>query len=93
MAKALLDSIAESRRVTIYHEEDGKTLVESRQDTQHIADRARALSYETPGKEFRLAAFIPEADLNKAFVEGWADDPKAWRKWLSEHSVYKVHGF
>jgi hypothetical protein len=91
MGKALLDAIPDSRRLTIYHEEDGITRVESRQDCERIVDHARALSYETPGKDFRIIGFMPEAALNQAFLEGWADDPKAIRRWLLDNPHFRVH--
>lgn len=91
MGKALLDANIESRRLTIFHEQDGVHRVESRQDCDAIVEHARALSYETPGKEFRLVGFMPEAALNQAFLEGWADDPKAIRRWLGLNPHFKVH--
>jgi hypothetical protein len=37
---ALLDVIQDSRRKLVYHEEDGKTYVETRQDTPPSSPRA-----------------------------------------------------
>lgn len=85
MAKsAPLDVNADSRRVTIYHEEDGRTFVESRQDVTPIIEAAKLLSEQAPGKDFRHAAFIPETILNQAMVEGWFHDPKAWKRWAND---------
>lgn len=90
--KALLDAVVDARRKTIYAEEDGRTFIDSRQDCEHIVEAAKVLSRETPGKDFRLVGFIPETVLNQAFVEGWADDPRAIRKWLADNPHFKVHG-
>ena len=92
MAKKLtIDALEDARRKTILHEEDGVHRVESRQDCQHIVDAARVLSYETPGKDFRLVGFIPESVLNQALVEGWANDKQRIRSWLNENPHFKVH--
>lgn len=85
MAKsALLDSVPESRRVTIFHQEDGKTRVETRQDVEPVIQAARILRDQPPGKDFRHAAFIPESELNRAFVEGWFHDETAWKRWAND---------
>jgi hypothetical protein len=81
---ALLDLVADSRRKTLFHEEDGKTYVESRQDVEPILEAARIMADEVPGKEFRHAAFVPETVLNQAFVEGWFHDPGAWKAWAND---------
>lgn len=81
---ALLDLIPDSRRKLIYHEEDGRTYVETRQDVSHIERAASILADEVPGKDFRHAAFIPDAVLNQAFNDGWFHDPKAWKRWAND---------
>lgn len=82
--KTLLDIIPESLRYTTFHEEDGKRFIESRQDVEPIIEAAKILSEETPGKDFRHAAFIPETVMNQAFVEGWFHDKQAWKKWAND---------
>jgi hypothetical protein len=85
MAKALLDADQGSRRLTIYHEmADGKHLIETRQDCTHIVEAAKILSEETPGKDFRLAAVIPQTVLDQAMIEGWFHDKKAWKAWAND---------
>ena len=85
MAKtALLDLVPGARRKTLYHEEDGRRFVESRQDIEPIVAAARIVAGEAPGADFRHAAFIPEAVLNRAFVEGWFHDSAAWKRWAND---------
>lgn len=81
---ALLDLAPDSRRKLIYHEEDGKTFVETRQDVSGIIAAAKILADEPPGKDFRHAAFVPDAVLNQAFNEGWFHDPQAWKRWAND---------
>lgn len=81
---ALLDAFEDSRRKVIYHEEDGKTFVETRQDVDPIIRAAKVISELPPDKDFRHAAYVPEAVLNQAFVEGWFHDEAAWKKWLND---------
>jgi hypothetical protein len=81
---ALLDLIPDSRRKLIYHEEDGRTYVETRQDVSHIEKAAAILADQPPGKDFRHAAYIPETVLTQAFNEGWFHDPKAWKRWAND---------
>lgn len=84
MGKALLDADQGSRRLTIYHEDGNKRHIETRQDCTHIAEAAKILAEDAPGKDFRLAALIPEEVLNQAMLEGWFHDKKAWKKWAND---------
>jgi hypothetical protein len=84
MAKALLDADQGSRRLTIYHENGNEKFIETRQDVTHIVEAAKILSDEAPGKDFRLAAVIPEDVLNQAMLEGWFHDKKAWKRWAND---------
>jgi hypothetical protein len=81
---ALLDLLPGRRRLTILHEEDGRRWIESRQDVTPVLAAARRLADAPPGRDFRHAAFIPETELNRAFVEGWFHDPKAWKRWAND---------
>lgn len=82
---ALLDIVPDSRRKTIYHEEDGKTYIESRQDCTHIVEAAKLLAEIAPSKEdgWRFLGLIPETVMNQAMIEGWFHDQRAWRAWLN----------
>lgn len=82
--RTILDAVPESRRVTIYTEEDGKTYVESRQDCEPITKAASILAEAPPGKDFRLAALVPETVLNQAFTEGWFHDQDKWKAWMND---------
>ena len=81
---ALLDSIPEARRKTIIHEVDGQRFIETRQDVEHIVAAARIIAEEVPDKDFRHAAYIPETELNRAFIEGWFHDREAWKRWAND---------
>lgn len=80
----LLDALPDARRKTILHDEDGKQWIESRQDVEPVIKAAKILAEETPGKDFRHAAFIPESELNRAFTEGWFHDAAAWKRWAND---------
>ena len=91
---ALLDLVPESRRQTIFHEEDGQSWIETRQDVDPVIRAAAILGDQTPGKDFRHAAFIPEAVINQAFAEGWFHDPVAWKRWANDpaNSAFRTWG-
>lgn len=94
MAKALLDADAGSRRLTIYHENGADKFIETRQDVTHIVEAAKILADEAPGKDFRLAAVIPQTVLDQAFNEGWFHDKKAWKRWANDpdNAAFRVWG-
>lgn len=81
---ALLDLLPDARKKLVYHEEGGKTFIETRQDVTHIIEAAKIMADEKPGKDFRHAAYIPEAVMDRAFNEGWFHDPKAWKRWAND---------
>ena len=89
---ALLDMVPEARRKSVYHEENGKTFVETRQDITHIAQAAKIIADSPPGKDFRHAAYIPDAVLDQAFNEGWFHDPTAWKRWANDpaNEIYRT---
>jgi hypothetical protein len=95
MAKsALLDLVPASRRQTIWHEEDGRLFIETRQDCEAIVEAARILAETPPDREtgWRFVCAIPEAVLNRAFVEGWFHDQAAWRRWARERDNRAFNG-
>ncbi len=91
---ALLDIVPDSRRKTIYHEQDGKTYIESRQDCTHIVEAAKVLADVPPNKSdgWRFLGFIPETVMNQAMIEGWFHDQKAWRAWLNNSDNKAFNG-
>lgn len=82
--KALLDLVPEERKQIIYHEESGKTFIETRQDVSHIIEAAEIMADVPPGKDFRHAAYVPVAVLDRAFLEGWFHDKQAWKNWAND---------
>ena len=66
---------------------DGKVVMYKWEDCEPIIEAAKRMSEETPGKDFRHAAFIPDWVYDKAFREGWHNDPKAWKKWANSREA------
>jgi hypothetical protein len=81
---ALLDLVPESRRQLIYHEEDGQTFLETRQDVAPIIQAAKDIWCDKPPLDMRRVALIPEAVLNQSYIEGWFGDPEAWKRWAND---------
>lgn len=81
---ALLDLLPDSRRKTLYWEEDGNTYIETKQDVSPVIQAAKDMWCDNPPLEMRRVALIPEEVLNHAFLEGWFGDPDAWRKWAND---------
>lgn len=85
MAKsALLNLVVPDHRKVIYHEEDGRNYVETRQNVDHIIRAAEELFDSRRASEFQRVALIPDAVFDRAANEGWLNDPKAWRKWAND---------
>jgi hypothetical protein len=84
--KGLLGFDADKRRETIFHIEDGKTFVETRQDCQHIVDAAKVLADEPPDPStgLRFIGYIPDTVWNQAVAEGWIGDKERWRQWMQD---------
>jgi hypothetical protein len=81
---ALLDMVPEARRKTIYHEEDGRFFIESRQDVAPVIQAAKEMWSDKPPLDMRRVALIPDVVLNQSFIEGWFGDPEAWRRWAND---------
>lgn len=81
---ALLNVVEDSRRKVIFHEEDGKTFIETRQDVAPIIQAAKNMWDDKPPLDMRHVAYIPEAVINQAFNEGWFHDPAAWKRWAND---------
>ena len=84
--KGLIGFDADKRKETIFHMEDGKTFVETRQDCEHIVAAAKVLADEPPRKEdgWRFIGCIPDAVWNQAVAEGWIGDQARWRQWMMD---------
>lgn len=89
---ALLDACF--GRQTIYHEEDGKTYVETRQDATHMLEAAKVLAEEPPRKEdgWRFLGFLPAPVFNQAVTEGWIHDKNRVRAWLNDRDNRAFNG-
>lgn len=64
---------------------------------QPLVDEAKNLadSYQRKiGESAKPLALIPQAVQAKAINDGWANDPKAWKKWLndSDNSRLRITG-
>lgn len=91
---ALIDFIPDARRKVIYHEEDGRTFVETRQECSHLVEAAKVLADVPPDPEtgWRFLGFIPDAVFNQAAVEGWLHDKAKWRAWLNDRDNRAFNG-
>jgi hypothetical protein len=95
VAKTAPLSIDAERRVKVlYHEEGGKTFVETRQDAEPLIEAAKILADVPPSKEdgWRFIGFIPDAVWQQAVTEGWMHDKARWRKWLSDRDNRAFNG-
>ncbi len=59
-------------------------IVESQYAVDPYIEEAKRLSDQTPDKEIRHAAVIPQWVLEKAMREGWFNDPKKWKEWAND---------
>ena len=62
----------------------GDLIIETKQDLEPIIERAKELSEQTPGKEWRHVACIPNWFIDKAAKEGWVNDKVRWHRWLND---------
>lgn len=77
--------LSKEGRVTEIAHLDGDDLhIETREDCTPLVEAAKILSDEPPGKDFRLAAIIPNEVYNQAFREGWLHDKAQWKKWMND---------
>lgn len=86
MAKStLLDMDTTKRKKVIYHEEDGRNIVETRVDNTDLVEGARIMrDYQMADKDFKPVCVIPEDVLNRSFIEGWFHDNTAWKRWAND---------
>jgi len=95
MSKQALLSIAPERRsYTVFHEEDGKTYVERRQDVTHLVEAAKVLAEVPPAKEdgWRFMCVIPDTVLEEAMRDGWLHDKPRWRQWMNNSDNRAFNG-
>lgn len=83
----LLSAVGCFREYQIIDEErPNDLLIKTYDDAQPLVDKAKVLSEETPGKDFRHAMIIPMSMLDKAMREGWLNDKAAWKKVANDSS-------
>lgn len=82
------------RSKTIFHQEDGKTYVERRQDVSHLTEAAKILAEVPPDPEtgMRFVCFIDDVTLERAMLEGWFHDKEAWRRWAKDRDNRMFNG-
>jgi hypothetical protein len=85
-SKRLLSHYA-GRKEYFHWNEDGKNtgyVIETVDDVEPIIERAKMLSEQTPGKDFRHVACIPPHVFDQACREGWQNDRERWKKWAND---------
>lgn len=85
--KRVLSFSPEEKRGVILHSEDGQTRAETIQDVSGIikwAHEAREYRQDGDSALGTLVAVIPKTELDRAFIEGWYHDPKAWERWYAD---------
>ena len=95
MAKSkLFDANPLKRKQTVWHEEDGKTYLETRQNVDALVEAANALADEPPEPStgLRFVGFIPDTVFNQACREGWVNDKARWRQWMLDRDNRKFNG-
>ncbi len=85
-----LDMLADERRAILWHREDGQTFIESRQDVEPVLEFVKQQAQAPQMKDFRYLGEIPKYMLDKALIEGWADDHAQWRKWFKENPKFSA---
>lgn len=70
----------------LHHDHDrlDTLIVQEIENVEPALAEARRRREERPGNELRHVAVIPEHVLNRAFREGWFNDPAAWRAWAND---------
>ena len=70
--------------------EPNQVTVHTAQNLDQVTDLAAQMREEHKVVGHRLSrnlvpiAEIPMIEYERAFREGWVDDPKAWKKWLND---------
>jgi hypothetical protein len=63
----------------------GDLIIETKQDCEPIIQRAKELSEQTPGKEWRHVACIPMFFIDEAVKKGVdMNDRTYWHRWLND---------
>jgi hypothetical protein len=94
VSRAILSASAERRSYVRYHEEDGKTYVERRQDVEPLIEAAKILAEVPPDKSdgWRFGCVIPDTVFEQAAREGWLHDKDRWRQWMNDRDNRAFNG-
>jgi hypothetical protein len=83
--KILLDSYGNRKEVFHWSENAPDDFaIQTVEDCEPIVKAASIMADEAPGKDFRHAAYIPQAVMDEAFRDGWFHDKEAWKKWAND---------
>lgn len=57
-----------------------------------IAENQRLRDNQTGKENFRLAARVPGPVVERAMIEGWFHDDKAWERWMNngDNKAFRV---
>ena len=94
MSRGVLTSDPLFRTTDIFHIDDGKVTIETREDAGPLVDAAKILAETPPRKEdgWRFLCVIPRSVFNRAATEGWLHDKAAWRAWMNNRDNRAFNG-
>ena len=92
--KGLLSADPLARRVTIFHAEDGKHYLETRQDAEPLVEAAKVLAEVPPDPDtgWRFIGVIPDTTWDEAVRDGWLHDKAKWRAWFRDRDNRQFNG-
>lgn len=79
--------------VKVLHTQGDQGVIETFQDVEPIIEEVKALrENHAQGGHLKHAARVPMIIYEQAVREGWANDQKAWDKWLNDpaNKVFRV---
>lgn len=86
MKRMFLDAYAEPtgywKREEVIEDVDGFH-IHTQYNDKALADQAKIMRDNAPGKEWRHAAIIPQSVMDKAYQEGWFHDKRKWKEWAN----------
>jgi hypothetical protein len=87
MRQRFLDAYTESsgywKRESLVEDCDG-VYIKTEYENDSVLEAAKQMSELPPGKDLRHVAVIPQEVLDRAYIEGWFHDRKAWKKWAND---------
>ena len=79
--------------VKVLHTQGEQGVIETIQDLEPVIEEVKALrENHASGGHMKHAARVPMIIYEQAVREGWADDQKAWDRWLNDpqNKVFRV---